>query len=381
MDKRFFQTTGLNQTGHYKNMPFADYLEEMRSTILSARHFIPEEHEKLASLNSPYALPNEERPKKGLLMIHGLLETPFITRDLASHFNKEGFEVRSILLPGHGTVPADLLNVSYEAWIDTVKYAIRDFQKTTDDIYLCGISTGGMLAINEAIDNDEIRGLFLLAPANQMKTGLKIFSPFVSLHKYLCRIFPFLKWLGKFPENDSMKYQTCAVNGGIQLYKLTKHVNERLAQKKLKTPIWMAVTADDETLNSKASIDFFHQQTHPDNRLLIFTNKNNHYKMHNIECVKSAVPDENIVNVSHLGIANSPENTHYGKDGDYTVLCHRNIKADRPVFGAINDAEKLWRDTKGKVKTKHDALYRLHYNPHFDKMTESISAFLKNFDL
>lgn len=381
MDKRFFHPTGLNQTGQYKNMPFTDYLEEMRSMILSARHFILEDHATIATLNSPFSLPSEERPKKGLIMIHGLLETPFITRDLASHFSKEGFDVRSILLPGHGTVPADLLDVSYEAWINTVKYAIKAFQKITDDIYICGISTGGMLAINEALDNDEIRGLFLVAPANEMKTPLKIFAPFVGLHKPLCRIFPFLKWLGKFPENDGMKYQTCAVNSGIQLHKLTEHVNKRLSKKTLRTPIWMTVTADDETLNSDASIKFFHQQSHPDNRLLIFTNKRNHYKMHNIQCVKSAVPDENIVQVSHVGIAISPENAHYGKNGDYTVLCHHNIKANRPVFGAINDAEKLWRNTKGKIKTKHDALYRLHYNPHFDKMTQSISDFLKEAGL
>ncbi|MGI9500774.1 MAG: hypothetical protein ACR2P3_12090, partial [Geminicoccaceae bacterium] len=42
---------------------------------------------------------------RGILLIHGLNDTPFSMWDLGSRFAKACYLVRGVLLPGHGTVP------------------------------------------------------------------------------------------------------------------------------------------------------------------------------------------------------------------------------------------------------------------------------------
>ena len=75
-------------------------------------------------------------------------DSPFMMRDIGEYFKEKSFLVRSILLPGHGTVPGDLTNISYEKWIEAVQYGINSFEKETENLYIAGFSTGGALALH-----------------------------------------------------------------------------------------------------------------------------------------------------------------------------------------------------------------------------------------
>lgn len=373
MDKRFFKPTGLNQSGQLSKLSFHEYQDHIRNAILHARAFVSEDHAKTAALCAPFEWKPAFPTQKGVLLIHGLLDTPFITRDLATFFVSQGFCVRSILLPGHGTVPADLTTIKYSAWVDSVNYAIADFQKTVRKLYVGGFSLGGLLAINAALEHNTLQGLFLFVPANKIKSPL---APFAECHKLISFAIPRAKWLTQFNENDPVRYQSIAINGGAQVYHLAHRVKQKLSVASLKIPLFMALTMDDETVDPLASLAFFQKQSHPNNQALLFTNNKNHYGLHNVTCVASAVPDENIIHLSHTGIGVSPNNLHYGAQGDYTLLCRQKITASHPQFGAIYDADKMMREPTGFLKKSHPALYRLHYNPHFDQLTTNLKAFL-----
>ena len=94
--------------------------------------------------------------RSGILLIHGLTDTPFLMRDVGRHFReRQCFRVRAILLPGHGTVPGDLLEVSYRDWIAAARYGIDSFAGEVDHLYIAGFSTGGTLAVYHALARDE----------------------------------------------------------------------------------------------------------------------------------------------------------------------------------------------------------------------------------
>src|SRR5438552_16089884 len=103
-------------------------------------------------------------------MVHGLFDCPFVMRDVGEHLQKQNLLVRSHLLPGHGTVPGALLNVSYQDWINAANYAITNLSKDVEKIFLVGFSTGASLMLYHALQqsNKNIAGLILLAPAIQL---------------------------------------------------------------------------------------------------------------------------------------------------------------------------------------------------------------------
>ena len=70
---------------------------------------------------------------RGMLLIHGLYDSPYIMRDLENYFRSRCFVTRSILLPGHGTRPGSLLKIKFEDWVDTVDFAIAALAREVDD--------------------------------------------------------------------------------------------------------------------------------------------------------------------------------------------------------------------------------------------------------
>ena len=84
------------------------------------------------------------KPTRAVLLIHGLMDSAFVMRDLGERFKKECFLVRAILLPGHGTVPGDLLSVSMQDWIEATHAGVQSFADLDlDALYLVGFSLGG----------------------------------------------------------------------------------------------------------------------------------------------------------------------------------------------------------------------------------------------
>ena len=53
------------------------------------------------------------RHARAALLLHDLGGTPYEMRDIARAFAADCYLVRAVLLPGHGTVPGDLLEIDY----------------------------------------------------------------------------------------------------------------------------------------------------------------------------------------------------------------------------------------------------------------------------
>ena len=114
LEKRH-RASGLNSKFNSDHLSFAAYVLAMRDMIRKVRssNTNPDLLNKTVDGNSPYELEpkgdntagKQKRWRRGILLIHGLSDSPYCMRHLAKCFQRNGFRVKAILLPGHGTQP------------------------------------------------------------------------------------------------------------------------------------------------------------------------------------------------------------------------------------------------------------------------------------
>lgn len=356
---------------------YGEYTERCREIIGKNRVDLNEfNRQKVIDANSPFELyPDEKkfprgddgRYENGILLIHGLSNSPYETRSIARYFQSRGFIVRSILLPGHGTVPGDLLGVSYQDWIDACHYGTATFKNEVEHLYVGGNSLGATLAVYIGLTGTDIDGLFLFAPALE-----------VSSAAWLTTTFIVPAWLSKALDLDYARYESFSSNASAQTYLLIKEVDRALENgKRLEMPVFAAFSETDMTVMSDRSVQVFNNYVVSDkSRMLIYTphpEKYGNSEDMRVIPVSSAVPEEKVIDYSHLSIIVEPEDAHYGRDGDYK-LCY--FYSDRDKIVECLNSPNVYQGEYTKEYLKEYTLKRLTYNPKFHAMTERIDRFL-----
>ena len=114
--------------------PFSHYIAQCRARIAAARHSAAwQAGDAAIDDSSPFEFRPTDAPPGGFtagaLLLHGLSDTPYQVRDLARWLCRErGMLVRGLLLPGHGTVPGDLLRVRWAEWARAVRWGLGSFR-------------------------------------------------------------------------------------------------------------------------------------------------------------------------------------------------------------------------------------------------------------
>jgi esterase/lipase len=352
-------------------IPFADYIAQCSELILQNRPDITSEtRAKILAANAPFELINKPASKKiGVLLLHGLLDSPFMLSDIASRLHQENILVRSILLPGHGIVPGALLNVSYQDWLDSTAYGIATLTKEVDSLFIVGYSTGALLSVYHRFAAKNLAGLILLAPA------FKIRSPwaFVSnWHQTLGRLGTRARWLSLTAEIDYAKYQSLPINAVAQVYNLSREVKKTLAQTPLAHPLFIATTAADTTISTPTVLKYFSKATHPNNQLILYSNQlnTNHAQ---IICRPTQYLAQSIQQISHVAIPISSANKHYGAQGDYIFAS----RAENNIhYGAYNSWQEQVQMQFNRFKLSKTVYRRSTFNPDFDFMIQEMIRFI-----
>lgn len=140
-----------------------------------------------------------------VLFIHGIAGTPNHFKDFLPLVPKE-FSVYNILLDGHGGKTEDFSKTSMKKWKNQVDFTVSDLLKTHEKIIIVAHSLGTLLAIEQAVKEERIEKLFLLAvPIKLFVKPIALFSAF--------RIY-----LGNVPESNEklVAMKNCC---GIELSK------------------------------------------------------------------------------------------------------------------------------------------------------------------
>jgi esterase/lipase len=365
-----------------KDVPFEEYIRITRSMIEKTRVDINERNKAIIlEANSPFELkpdlplhPQNENGKfkKGILLIHGLLDSPYIIKHVALYLQSKGFLVRSILLPGHGTVPADLTKVTYHEWIKAAEYGIQRLQHHAEKVYTGGFSTGGALSIHLALRNPGIKGLILFSPALGIKTKMAWLAGVANF---------FTDWLAIRDDMDYARYESFPSNAADQIYQLTCDIDELILKegKNINTPVFIALSADDITVDAEKTLYFFKNFVSAENSMLIlYTTKIKEHpvnKHSRIVIENSFLPEERILNFSHISILIPPDDPHYGKNGDYKWCLHYQRNKEKRI-ACMNDSE-IWQGEITKEDLANHTLRRLTYNPLYNQMIKRLDCFLE----
>jgi esterase/lipase len=405
--------SGFNNQFDSDGLPFHQYIDKMRVMIAKARvDLTPENKSFFIDANSPYELFPTSNPsasqnneqththqsssptkkfKNGILMIHGLFDSPYYLKEIANHLHKKGFLAKGILLPGHGTVPGDLINMKNTEWIKAVRYGIKSFQGQVDNLYLGGFSTGALLALSFAFEDDSIKGLILLSPAVRVRPRLPFFAQqWTKWHTCLSYFCNRCQWFNIGPDADFAKYESLSFNAAYQVYLLTQQLALKNRQRSLSIPIFIAISKNDEVIDTPAVIDFFNQQPNPHNKMILYSTENDSSLNARIQQINSRIPEENIVDFSHICIPFPANNPHYGKKGDayeFEWLLSNTGKLVKKKNSGLNSLlNKNNRNTQNANNEIHYGslslhnlktypMHRLSYNPYFDNMLEAMDNF------
>lgn len=358
---------------------FSYYISKCRSIIENTRIDLNKKNaEIIIDANSPFELKpvlDRGKTKYGALLIHGLYDTPFVMKDIGLHLQKQNLLVRSILLPGHGTVPGALLNVSYKDWLQATHYGVTSLSKEVEKVFLVGFSTGASLALYHTLHHtyENIAGLILLAPA------IKI-DPMSAITNLPPKIN--IDWLAKNPEIDYTKYCSFAFNSTYQIYKLTQEIKKiTAATTQIHCPVFVGISKDDQTVCSAATLKYFEEYSSPKSKLLIYTDQPNGVSDPRIIKRPSSYPDLCIKNISHVSIPIAPDNSHYGMHGDFVNASHveENLRDGKNIiYDTYNDVQNQWRNLlyrTGIYKYHHQ---RLTFNPDFNFLQTELENFIQD---
>lgn len=184
--------------------------------------------------NRTFEFSREDEPAAGVLLLHGLSDSPYSLRTLGRELHERGAWVVGLRIPGHGTAPSGLLDVKWQDMSAAVKIAAVYLKKKVGDkpLYIVGYSNGGALAVEYALaslnDGSLPRPdrLVLLSP----EIGISKAAALASVQRELGRMLGLekLAWNSILPEYDPYKYNSFAVNAGELAYSLTTHLQKRI---------------------------------------------------------------------------------------------------------------------------------------------------------
>ncbi len=246
------------------------------------------------NLNASFEfLPDGEVVKGGILLVHGLTDSPYHLRAIGRFFSDNGFYVIGLRLPGHGTVPGGLLGVTWQDWYSAVKFGARMVLKKLGNrnesmFYVGGFSTGGALTLRyfleasseqlevPSVENHRVPDkLLLLSPA----IGIDPFAEVLDWHQIISWMpyFKKFKWLDIKPEYDPFKYNSFTKNAGNQIYELTKE-NEKLIEEIARdkatrdklNPIYAFQSRVDATVKTDKLLEMFEKIASRESELLLF---------------------------------------------------------------------------------------------------------------
>lgn len=353
-----YHPSGVYDTIRTEFSSFSDYIHYSRDLISAARLDVAgDQREKILYANSPFEL--NAGAKKAALFIHGLYDSPCEIESAARWYADRGYHVRALLLPGHGTVPGDLLSIRYQDWIASAEYGLRSFTEKYDEVCVAGFSTGGTLAIYLALLYPSlVSRLILFAPALRLIALLNYLAQFSKQSSF---ILPAADWLTIQAEIDFAKYSSFCVNSLVQTYRLGNIVRKMLQENALRVPSFWVVTQHDEVLETKTLLKLFRQYAGEQGRLIYYAPKAHDFKDARFEWRSSQRPESHIVDFSHVCLPVSPQHWHYGVEGDFLAMIRAQMAKKGKVikrYGSLRNIDLFSRAS----------LVRLSYNPDFSAM-------------
>ena len=246
--------------------------------------------------NKSFELP-VKNPKMGILLLHGMSDSPYSLHAQAEYLHKQGIWVVAMRMPGHGTIPSGLRELKWQDMAAVTKIGMKRLEQKVGKkpLYIMGYSTGAPLALNYtllALEDSTLRvpsGLIFFSPA----IGVTKVAPLAIWQSRLGHLLglPKLEWNSITPEYDPFKYGSFAVNAGNQVYLVCDKVQKQLDAyynnnedvRKPLPPIISFASMVDSTVVVKDTVDHLYKRLQKENNhTLVLFDINHDFASHNL---------------------------------------------------------------------------------------------------
>ena len=362
-------------------------------------------------------------PRGVAVLLHGLTDSPYSMLSTARTLVDAGYNVVVPRMPGHGFAVGGLLQARWEDWTAAVHIAVRramELQRSDQPLLLVGYSNGGLMAVDYALQCDEIAdlpcpdGLVLMSPAIAV-------TPLAAVTNWHAAIswapyFEKFKWTSILPEVDPFKFTSFPKQAGWETYKISKRTHKQLGQPaeaaKL-PPILTFQSVVDNTVSARAIVTILYDRLPANGSELVVYDINRNSTLLNLmknlpgdpsEYFESAAPlnfgvtilrnrnrdsleidaltlpagqrtsvvdrtnftwPEGIYSLSHIAVPFPADDQVYG-DGS-----GRNDSKPGVVFGALAP-----RGEHGVLQLTSDYFLRTRYNPFFGFQASYLTEWL-----
>ncbi|MEH6444576.1 MAG: alpha/beta fold hydrolase [Oceanospirillaceae bacterium] len=295
------------------------------------------------------------------LLFHGLNDSPFVWRDFAKHIAEQGFDVRAVLLKGHGSHPRNMLDVSASDWLKSATEHYNAWMMEAGArnkaIYVGGFSMGALLANYLALEQKNVQGLLLVSPAYHSKL-----NNILSFSWLYSRFQPWL-FGGMITEDNPTKYNSISINAAAAYYALTQKIKAKWGNRTLNIPVLMLHSIDDSVVDVAYSRKIFQERFNSsEKKLLLYAKAATPLSLKlNEERRDSGYLNLRIINQSHLSLINSSANLLLGKEGRQ-LICNGN---KYPIYMACINSVNHWYGAQHTLSPDGVAVARTTYNPDF----------------
>lgn len=370
--------------------------------------------------NRSYLLEPQGNPRGAVVLLHGLTDTPYSLRHIANLYQKRGYVVVAIRMPGHGTVPAGLTDVEWEDWLAATHLAVREARRRVPaplPLQIVGFSNGGALALKytlETLDDTQLPRadrLVLIAPM----IGVTELARFAGVFGWP-KLFPaFAKaaWLDIVPEFNPFKYNSFPVNAASQSSLLTRNLQAHIVREEGRLqqlpPILTFQSIVDYTVSTRSVVNSLYARLPDNGSELALFDLNRYIKFGPLLRSGNHLQAERLLpptprNFRSTVITNAGSDTRDVKE--LSTAAHSNSEQRRalslafpadvfslshlalpfpltdPLYGTqpdnsddfgVNLGAMAIRGERGALIISQDALTRLTSNPFFPYMSERIS--------
>ena len=124
--------------------------------------------------------------KTGCILVHGFTGTPKEMRLMGDYLNKNEITTIGVRLAGHASQISDMIRTQWRDWLISVEDGINLLSNFCDNIFVVGLSMGGILALMAASRYDINGAIAMSTPytiSNDWRTKfakqLSLFTPFI----------------------------------------------------------------------------------------------------------------------------------------------------------------------------------------------------------
>lgn len=189
--------------------------------------------------------------KAAVYFIHGIGGNAAGLHPIAQYLHEEnGVSAEGICLPGHGTIPEDLLTITHDQWVKKAENEYLRLKQCYEKVYIGGISLGSLVCLRIA-EKYKPDGVMLLCPP------LIYHNRWVKYAGVMAHFKNYYTWKSKPFQLDPVKaglvcYSKIPYHAVGEMTKLQKEAVAGLSE--ITSPVLAMFGGQDQLVSPKASI-------------------------------------------------------------------------------------------------------------------------------